>query len=231
MDLFRRRCEDMQSYATLVVSLCTENGFLHWINCGRIFQGWGEICRSEVTQGTEMLRAGVAGWQQKGARLWLPIFLTLEAEGCIEAGRADAALKAINEALVISENTGERWAMAEVLRVKARALQAAGRAEADEIETVLVSSLEIARHQQARCWELRAACDLALFWQSQGRARQALKLLKPVYGQFTEGFDTADLRAAKAVLRSLNRSVSGKRRRSGSKKPNKTSCVQTLPGR
>jgi len=203
MDLFRRRCEDTQSYAALVVSLCAENGFSHWINCGRVLEGWAEICRGNVDQGIELVQAGVIGWQKRGARLWLPIFLTLEAEACAKAGRTDAALQAIEAAHTISKETGECWAMAEVLRVKARLLLATGRAQADEIESLLVNSLEIARQQRALCWELRASCDLARLWQSQGRNSKALKLLQSVYDQFMEGFDTADLRDAKAIIESL----------------------------
>src|SRR5262249_7359179 len=183
MDRFRRRCEDTQSYAGLVVSLCTENGFSHWVNCGRIFEGWAEICRGEADRGIEILRAGVAAWQKGGARLWLPMFRTLEAEACAEAGRGDAALQAIEEALAISKDTGERWAAAEVLRVKARLLQALGRPDVEEIEAILVNSLQMARAQQARCWELRASCDLARVWQSQGQRWKALKLLQSVYDQ------------------------------------------------
>jgi class 3 adenylate cyclase/predicted ATPase len=212
MDLFNRRYEDTQSYADRMISICTENGFSHWINCGRIFEGLAKISRGVVDQGSELLRAGMAAWQKRGARLWLPIFLTLEAEAYAEAGRTDAALKAIEKALSISKDTGERWAMAETLRVKARLLLATGRAEADEIETILVNSLEIARQQRARCWELRASCDLARLWQSQGegRRRKALKLLQSAYDQFTEGFDTADLRDAKALIRSLRQNIGRK---------------------
>jgi class 3 adenylate cyclase/DNA-binding response OmpR family regulator/predicted ATPase len=200
--LFGRSCQT-QPYVSSIVSLCIENGFSHWVNFGRIFNGWAEICGDNIEQGIEVLRSGVAGWEQKGARLWLPIFLTMEAEACLKANRSDAALKAVEKALLIIEDTGERWAIAEVLRVKASALQAAGVVEAKQIETVLVSSLEIARSQQARCWELRAACDLARFWQGQGQARKGRKLLRAVYNQFTEGFDTWDLRAARACMGSL----------------------------
>jgi predicted ATPase len=207
MDIFRCRCEDAPSYAALVISLCTENGFLHWLNCGRIIEGWAEIRQGEVHQGIEVLREGAVGWQQGGARLWLPFFLTLEAEGFAEAGRVDVALKTVEKALVICNGTGERWAMAEVLRIKARVLQAAGRAKTGQIETVLIESLEIARRQKARCWELRAACDLARLWQGRGRRREALKLLRSVYDQFTEGFDTADLKCARSLIRSMKRST------------------------
>jgi predicted ATPase len=193
-------------------------------------EGWAKICRGEVDQGIEVLRAGVLGWQQRGARLWLPIFLTLEAEACVEAGRTDAALRVIEEALTISEDTRESWATAEVLRVKARALQAAGRAEAGEIETVLINSLETARRQQARCWELRAACDLARLWHGQGRGTKALNLLESVYEQFTEGFDAPDLRDAKALMEKLKRSVAGKQNRASAPERHRThqSAVDTL---
>ena len=202
IDLFRRGCET-QSYASSIVSLCIENGFSHWMNCGQILKGWAEICGNDVEQGIELLRSGVAGWRQKGAQLWLPIFLTMEAEACVKANRSEAALKAIEEALLISEHTGEGLAIAEVLRVKASVLQAAGVVEPRQIEAILINSLEIGRSQQARCWELRAACDLARLWQGQGQAGKARKLLRGVYSQFTEGFDTGDLRAAKALMDSL----------------------------
>jgi predicted ATPase len=219
IDLFSRRYQDTQSYADRVVSLCTENGFSHWMNCGRIFQGLAKISRGDVDQGSELLRAGVVAWQKRQARLWLPIFLMLEAEAYAEGGRGDAALQAIEKALSISKETGECWAVAEMLRVKARLLQATGRAELDEIETILVNSLEIARRQRALCWELRAACDLARLWQRQGedRRKKAIKLLQSVYDQFTEGFDTADLRGAKALIRSLRQNIRRKQSKSSGK--------------
>jgi predicted ATPase len=211
IDLFSRRREDARSHAAMVVSLSTENGFSHWLNCGRILEGWAEICRGEVDGGIELLRAGIAAWHKRGARLWLPFFLTLEADACAKAGRGNAALEAIEEALAIAKDTGERWATAEVLRVKARLLKAVAGAETKEIETILLSSLEIARAQQARCWELRVACDLARLWQAQGRGREGLKLVQATYEQFTEGFDTADLRGAKALMQDLKRSLGRKR--------------------
>jgi predicted ATPase len=216
MDLFRRRCEDTSSYARLVVSICNENGFLHWVNCGVILDGWATVCRGELDRGMETLREGVVGWQKAGARLWMPMFLTLEAETYVKAGRHEPALRTIEQALVTCENTGERWALAEVLRMKARILLSAGNGKNyREIEAILLDSLEIAQRQQARCWELRASCDLARLWQHEGRNAKALKLLQTVYDQFTEGFDTPDLRDAQALLRGLRRGLTrgGGRRR------------------
>ena len=131
--------------------------------------------------------------------MWLPIFLALEADAHAKVGHSVTALQVIEEAILISEETGERWAVAEVLRIKASLLLATGR-PTEEVEDLLVNSLEIARHQQARSWELRTACDLARLWQHQGRGAEALHLVQTIYDQFTEGFDTADLRDAKALL-------------------------------
>ena len=128
----------------------------------------------------------------------------------------------------VSTDTGECCALAEMLRVKARLLQAAGWAEAEEIETILIGGLEIARAQQALCWELRASCDLARLWQGQGRGREALKLLESIYEQFTEGFDMRDLRDAKALLENLRRSVGRRQSEWAGKRgtPNKKTALR-----
>ena len=140
----------------------------------------------------------------------------LEAQACAKAGRADAALQAIEEALAIAKDTGERWAMPEILRVKAGLLLTTDRNE-DQIGSLLINSLEIARRSQARCWELRTACDLAQLWQSNGRGKEALLLLQPIYEQFTEGLDTPDLQNAKLMIGSLRAEA-------------KTRCPEKYPG-
>ena len=149
LDIFRRRPEETSSYAGLVVSLCDEHGFPFWAAGGRILNGWAATCQGEAELGIELLRDGVAAWRNTGARLWLPIFLALEAEAYAKAGHTDTALQVIAEAILISEETGERWAVAEVLRIKAGLLLATGR-PTEEVEALLVNSLQIARHQQAR---------------------------------------------------------------------------------
>ena len=100
-----------------------------------------------------------------------------------------------------------------------------------EIEAILLNSLEIARRQQARCWQLRTSCDLARLWQRQGRSKKALKLLQSVYDQFTEGFDTADLRDAQALLRNLRRNLTdggGRRRRVRHMKKNDRTATRSM---
>jgi class 3 adenylate cyclase/predicted ATPase len=204
MDVFRRQSDDTKSYAGVVTSLCSEHAFPFWAAGGQIFGGWAAINRGEVDAGVDELIRGLAAWRKTGARLWLPIFLALEAEGHFKAGRNQTALHSIEQALAISDETGERWAVAEILRVKAHLLLTTGRGRPDEVEKLLIESLEIARRQQALCWELRTSCDLGRLWQEQGRSKEALKLLGTIYGRFTEGFETTDLHYAKALIEGLN---------------------------
>jgi predicted ATPase/DNA-binding response OmpR family regulator/class 3 adenylate cyclase len=207
IDLFGRRYEDMPKYAGLVVSICDDNGFSHWANCGTILNGWAAVCLGQLERGIDMLRKGVVEWQEGGARLWLPMFAKLEAEANAKAGRDGLALELVDQALATCESTGERWAWAEVLRTKASLLLSTGRCRRSEIESILLHSLEVARHQQARCWELRTSCDLARLWQRQGRNKKALNLVQSVYDQFTEGFETADLRDAQSLMLNLRQNA------------------------
>jgi predicted ATPase len=202
VDMCRRRPEETQFYSSQVVSLCIEHDFPQWAAGGRILEGWAACSRGEAA-GIEMFRAGLDAWRKTGARLWLPIFLALEAEACAKAGRHDVALQVIEEAVAISDETGERWAIAEVLRVKAALLGATGDAAMEGVEALLVKSLNIARSQQARCWELRTAYDLVRIWHGQNRGHEALKLLRSAYDQFSEGFESADLQNAKALITRL----------------------------
>jgi predicted ATPase len=215
LDLFQRRGEDTSSYAGLIISICREHGFSHWTNFGVILDGWAAVCTGHLDRGMAVLQEGIDRYQKAGARLWLPMFLILEADTYAKSGRDEAALRTIERALDLCEETGECWAVAEVLRTKAAILQSTGRATDEEIEVILLRSLEIARRQQALSWQLRTSCDLARLWQRQRRNRPALKLLQSVYDQFTEGFDTADLREAQMLLRNLRRNLTaaGRRRR------------------
>jgi predicted ATPase len=202
MDIFQRRFENMRALAEAIVSLSAEHGLSHWMAFGRILEGWAATTSGDTNQGIERLRAGIAAWQRAGARLWLPLFHALEAEAYAKARQSDKAIEVIEQAITIAQISGERWYLAEIIRIKAALQPETGRA-ADEVERLLTESLEIARGQQARCWELRTACDLALLWQSKGRSAEALQLLQPIYAQFTEGFDTIDLRQAKQILDTL----------------------------
>ena len=132
--------------------------------------------------------------------MWLPIFVALEGEAHAAAGRSDAALRAVDEAIAISSETGERWAIAEVLRLKAQILSKSGRGEADEIEALLNESMNTAGSQGGKSWRLRTACDLVQFQRGRSGEQEALRQLQSIYQQFTEGFGTPDLINAKALL-------------------------------
>ena len=199
IDVMRRRPEGANTYAQTVISLCSEHGLPFWGAGGEILDGWA-TSHDDPDKGVEQIRAGLAAWRKTGARLWLPIFVALEGEAHAAAGRYDAALRAIDEAIAISGETGERWAIAEVIRLKAKILSKSGRGEGNVIEALFQESIETARSQTARCWQLRAACDLVQFQRTHGRKQNALRLLRSIYQQFTEGFDTLDLITAKALL-------------------------------
>src|SRR6516162_3382171 len=186
------RAEEISHPHTLVYTLCHARGMMD------VFRRQSDDTKSYA--GVDELICGLAAWRKTGARLWLPIFLALEAEGHFKAGRDQAALHSIEQALATSDETGERWAIAEILRVKANLLLTTGRCKAEEVEEALIESLEIARQQQAKSWELRSATSLGRLWRDQGKVQQARELLGPVYGWFTEGFDTRDLKEAKALL-------------------------------
>ena len=211
LDICRRRPEETPSYAGRVVSLCDEHGFPFWAAGGRILNGWAATCQRDADLGIELLRDALAAWRNTGARLWLPIFLALEAEAHAKAGHSDTALQVIAEALLISEETGERWAIAEVLRIKAGLLLATGR-PTEEVEALLVNSLQIARHQRARSWELRTACDLARLWQHQGRGAEALQLvqddLRSIHRRFRYRRSQGRRSAAGRTRVELRRSIS-----------------------
>jgi predicted ATPase len=181
MSILHRRPDGLQACADLILSFCAEQGFSRWINFGRVCHGWAAVWRNDFDQGIEEILAGIAGWRGTGSRLWLSIFQTLEAEAYSMAGGAQAAVHAIDEALVWSKKTGEKWALAEVLRLKAHLLRGAGKADCDDIERLLKTSLNIARRQSAHSFELRAACDLASHWQSQGKRNEAVTLLRHAY--------------------------------------------------
>jgi predicted ATPase/class 3 adenylate cyclase len=219
LDIFRRRPDELRSHARFVVSLCAEHGFPFWGAGGRILDGWATISKGRVYEGLMELRQGLNAWRHHtGARLWLPIFLALQAEGYAKAGESDKALRLIDEALAISDETGERWALAEVLRMKAALLLAVGETPASEIEALLLRSFSTARHQQARCWELRTAGDLARLWHARGRSAEALSLVSSSYNQFDEGHGTPELQDARALIETLRQAISTKQPQRGERR-------------
>jgi predicted ATPase len=187
--------------ADQLVAVATEQGFPFWRAQGTIYRGWVTVKNGDVTEGISLLRSGSAAYRTTGAELWVPYHIVLLARAYEIAGKVEEALTLLDDALQIVERTGERWFAAELTRHKGQLLLGQGYSEG--AEELYRKALSIAEEQGAKLWELRAAASLARLRRDQGRRAEARDILAPVYGWFTEGFDTADLREAKALLDEL----------------------------
>jgi predicted ATPase len=159
-------------------------------------QGDAVACVSHIHQ-------GLGAVQNIGLKTYRPYFLDLLAEAYGQAGQPEAGLTALAEAVTLVAATEERWWEAEVYRLQGVLLLQRSRADAGQAEACFQQALDVARRQQAKALELRAALSLARLWQGQGKRAAAHQLLAASYGWFTEGFDTADLQEAKTLLAEL----------------------------
>jgi predicted ATPase len=159
-------------------------------------QGQGE-------EGMAQVRQGIATWQATGAALFIPCFCTWLAEVADHLGHPEDGLQALAEASTLVEQHEERYWEVEVCRLRGVLLLRQPETPQAEAEVWLQRALDVARRQEAKSLELRAAMSLARLWQSQGKRQDAYDLLAPVYGWFTEGFDTADLQDANRLLEKL----------------------------
>ncbi len=201
---FRREVRAAQERAEALIALSTEQGFALWIPFGTVLRGWALAEQGRRGEGIAQMRQGMAAWQATGAEVDLPYFLALQAEANAKGGQVEDGLALLAEALVIAHRYNDVYWEPEVYRLKGEFLlqQAAGRDE--EAETCFRQALELARRQQAKLLELRAAMSLGRLWQGQGKRGEAHQLLAEIYGWFTEGFDTADLKEAKALIEELS---------------------------
>ena len=161
---------------------------------------------SEAIQNTalEALSAGLAAWSSTGATVWVPWYRAHLALAHTELGQFEEAWRAIRESMTAIESSKEKWWEAEVNRIAGEIARRSPEVDASEAEEHFERALTVARQQHARSWELRAAMSLARFRRDNGKPQQARELLAPVYGWFTEGFDTRDLKDAKALLDELS---------------------------
>jgi len=187
--------------ADQLVSVATEQGFPLSRALGEIYRGWVKVKNGELTEGMTLLRSGSTAYRAGGAELNIPHYFDLLAAAHEIAGQVEEGLALLDDALQIVERTGERWLAAELNRHKGQLLLRQGNFEG--AEELYRKALSIAQEQEAKLWELRAAASLARLRRDQGRHAEACELLAPVYGWFTEGFDTADLKEAKALLEEL----------------------------
>jgi predicted ATPase len=150
-----------------------------------------------------MITAGMTALQSTGTKSRLPWFLSCLARAYAELGQFEEARRCIGEAMTAAETTKEKWCEADIHRTAGEIALLSPEPDAAKAEAHFERSLAIARQQQAKSWELRTAMSMARLWRDQGKRQQARDLLAPVYGWFTEGFDTLDLKEAKALLDEL----------------------------
>jgi predicted ATPase len=193
-----------EHYVGMLLDHSTRHALALWHALGRSHRGVLAIKRGDFIAGLGLLRTGLDDFGKERFTAGSLIFLTEMAEALGHAGKIADGLAVAERAIARSEQIGGRWAIAELLRVKGELLLLRGKQEAAAtVEHHFRQALDWARRQGALSWELRAAMSLARLLHDQGRPADAIALLQPVYDQFTEGFETADLKTAKALLGTL----------------------------
>jgi len=199
----RRDVPAVHEHAEAAVTLATAQGFPQWVAQGTILRGWALAMQGQGEAGLAQVRQGIAAVRTTGGALFDPYYSALLAEVCDHLGHPEEGLQALDEARALVEQHEERWWEAEISRLQGvLLLRQAGTPQA-EAEAWLHRALDVARRQEAKALELRAAMSLSRLWQQQGKGVEAHALLAPVYRWFTEGFDTADLQEAKTLLAAL----------------------------
>ena len=183
-----------------VVALADEKSSLFWKALGMMHEGVLMILAGKASDAVQMITSGNTVWRSTGATLWMPLFLPYLALAYAALGQFDDAWRCIGEAMIAMETTKETWVEAEINRIAGEIALKSAEPDAEKAQAYFERALEVARQQQAKSWELRAAMSMARLWRDQGKVLQACELLAPVYDWFTEGFDTLDLKEAKAML-------------------------------
>jgi class 3 adenylate cyclase/predicted ATPase len=186
-----------------LVALANEKGALFWRMGGIMAQGYLMVVTGKASNAVHTITSGLTAYQATGATLFMPQHLTNLARARSELGQFGDAWRFIGEAIEAIEKTKERWWEAEVNRLAGEIALKSLEPDAAKAEAYFERALAVARKQQAKSLELRASMSLARLWRDQGKRQQARELLAPVYGWFTEGFDTRDLKEAKALLEEL----------------------------
>jgi len=194
------------------IAVSIEYGLALYQATAMVTRGWALIEQGQAEEAIEQIRQGLDGHQATGTELLRAHFLGLLAEALRKARRAEEGLRVLEEALTIAHRDSERYYLAELYRLKGELLLqqtslravSSGRSTVSTAENCFNQAIEIAQQQETKSLELRAAMSLAHLYQSQGRHKEAHDALAPVYESFTEGFDTTDLREAKALIAELS---------------------------
>ena len=200
--VFARDVATVYAYSNDCVALASD-GFPPWAARGQVLQGWADAQRGQAATGIASIRDGMAAAEATGARAGTPLFRTLLAEALALAGKIEEALATLDDALARAAVSGGTAWNAEIHRLHGEFTGQLPYPDPAKAEESFHTALAIAREQGTRGYELRAATSLARLWREQGRQGEAYDLLAPLYGSFTEGFDTADLKDAAKLLSEL----------------------------
>jgi class 3 adenylate cyclase/predicted ATPase len=200
---YRRDVPATYEHAEATVTLSTEQGFPQYAAWGMSMCGWALAMQGQGEEGLAQVRQGIAAYRATGAALNVPHLCTMLADVSSHLGHTDDSLQALAEAYTLMEQHEERWWEAEIHRLRSVLLLRQPGAPSAEAEAWLQRALDVARRQEAKSLELRAAMSLSRLWQQQGKRQEAHDLLAEVYAWFTEGFDTADLQDARSLLEEL----------------------------
>ena len=195
--------ETAERFLSVLLDRASRYGLNIWQAWGCCFDSMLRIRRGDVLSGSEQMRAAVSRLRESGFAPRYPAFLGELAHALGQAGQVADALGCVDEALAVVERNEERWCLAELLRIKGELLLLEAASNAPIAERHIVQGLEHAQCQGALSWQLRSAASLARLWEQQGANSRARDLLGEVYRRFTEGFETADLRSARALLEAL----------------------------
>jgi predicted ATPase len=186
-----------------IVALTNEKSAHYFTSLGTMFQGCLFAATGEALNSVRLMVPAIASVQSTASTLWVPLYLSSLAHGYAGVGDFVNAERCIDEATKTVETTGENWCEAEITRIAGEIVQMSPEPDSVKAQACFERALTVARQQKAKSWELRAAISLARHWRDQGKVEQARELLAPVYGWFTEGFDTRDLKEARALLDEL----------------------------
>ena len=186
-----------------LVALADEKSSLFWKTLGMLTQRCALALTGETTDSAHMITFGIKAFRSTGGTLWAPSWVSHLARAYADMGQFDDAWRCIAEATNTVQTTKEKWCEAEVNRTAGEIALKSPHSDLAKAEAYFERALAVAREQRAKSWELRAATSMARLWRDQGKRQQARDLLAPIYGWFTEGFDTLDLRESKRLLDDL----------------------------
>jgi predicted ATPase len=201
---FRREWPIVDERASSAMQSAGKHGFALVLATGQIMQGAAIAATGQGKAGLQQMRDGLDAYQATGGLFQRTYLLAKFAEALNAEGLPEEGLEALQEAAKLAETSSEFYYEAEIHRLRGELLLAASPKDAAEAEACYQQALEVARRQEAKSLELRAAASLARLWWQQGRQKDAHELLAPIYGWFSEGFDTADLKGAKELLSELS---------------------------